>query len=47
MRGLNFRVNEQLSVGPGEYRDISARTQKNGDIAAKRLHRDLCGGGFP
>ena len=47
LRGLNFGVNEQLSVGPGEDRDISARAQKNGDVAAQRLHRNLRGGGFP
>ena len=45
--GDNFSINEQLSIGPGEHRDISTGAQKNGDVAAELLHLDLRRGGFP
>jgi hypothetical protein len=44
--GCDFRINEQLSVGAGENGNISTRAQKQADISAKSLHRDLCIGGF-
>src|ERR1700681_2085898 len=37
----DFSINEELSVGAGEDGDISARAQKNADVAAKRLNRNF------
>src|SRR5271170_6833781 len=46
LRGENFGVHEQLAVGAGEDSDISARAEKNGDVAAQRLDGEFCGGGY-
>jgi hypothetical protein len=44
--GNDFRIDQQLSVRASENGDISTRTQKNADVAAKVLNRDFRCGGF-
>ena len=44
--GNDFRIDQQLSVRANENGDISTRTQKDADVAAKVLNRDFRCGGF-
>ena len=44
--GDDFRINEQLSIRAGKYRDISPGTQQSRDIPAKRLYGNLRYGGL-
>jgi hypothetical protein len=41
-RGYDFSLNQQFSVGASQNGNISTSAQEHTDVAAQRLHRDLC-----
>jgi hypothetical protein len=44
--GDDFSVHDELPVRVGKHGNVSARAQKNADVTAKSLDRDLRSGGF-